>query len=70
MPKRYFQVTPETGWFTPQRKDYHLACCDCGLVHRVDHRIKDGHIQWRFHFAKRSTAAVRRGKHSFTKTIK
>jgi len=29
-------------WIQPQRKNYYLECCDCGLTHRLDFRlIKD-----------------------------
>jgi hypothetical protein len=42
---RYEQVW-DGQWFTlPDEWD--LACCDCGLVHKVKSRIKDGVIQIR-----------------------
>lgn len=25
----------------------HTECCDCGLVHREEFRVVDGHIEWR-----------------------
>lgn len=31
------------SWVRPVRKDYKLACCDCGLVHTINFRlIKQG----------------------------
>lgn len=30
----------ETGEWVPWLKDVDLACCDCGLVHRVTWRLK------------------------------
>lgn len=26
-------------WVQPVRKGYRMACCDCGLVHRIDFRL-------------------------------
>ena len=49
-------------WFRPQRKDFKLACCDCGLVHTINFRIINRHIELQFIRDKRSTAAVRRKK--------
>ena len=52
-------------WVTPKRKFYKAACCDCGLVHRVELRLvttPNGgkQIQWRMFRDNRATAAVRR----------
>lgn len=31
------------GWVMPSKRGYHLACCDCGLVHRMDFDVvEDG----------------------------
>ena len=36
-----YQV-PEGEWVQPKRKYYHMKCCDCGLVHKIEFRlIKD-----------------------------
>jgi len=37
-------------------------CCDCGLVHVIDFRILNGHIQLRARRHERSTAVARRNK--------
>lgn len=47
-------------WIQPVRRNYKLACCDCGLCHRVDFRIKSGRVQFRAVRNSRSTAAKRR----------
>ena len=47
-------------WIQPLRRGYRLACCDCGLVHRIDLRIVRGRIQYRATRAPRSTAMMRR----------
>ena len=34
-------------WVQPVRRGYLLACCDCGLVHRMNFRINGGRTQFR-----------------------
>ena len=34
-------------WIRPTRKNYFIKCCDCGLEHRIDFRIKNRHIEFR-----------------------
>lgn len=36
--KSYQRVAPGE-WVQPVRKGYGLACCDCGLVHKIDFRL-------------------------------
>ena len=50
------------AWVQPIRRGYKMACCDCGLVHRMDFRIYGRHIQFRAFRENRSTALVRRHK--------
>lgn len=50
------------GWVTPVRKGYRMQCCDCGLVHAIDFRVKDGKIQFRVERHFRATAGVRAGR--------
>ena len=59
--------SPKFGeWVQPARRGYHLACCDCGLVHVIDFRlIKNPHglgkkIQLRYCLNERSTGQMRR----------
>lgn len=49
-----------TDWLQPVRRGYKLACCDCGLVHTMDFRVKDGRVQFRAARNNRSTALRRR----------
>ena len=58
---------PEAGqWVQPIRRRYKLACCDCGLVHRMDFRLVTNDrgpgkkIQFRAYRDERATAAMRR----------
>jgi len=30
----------EDGWFEPIRKGYKFMCCDCGLVHTVNFKLR------------------------------
>lgn len=47
-------------WIQPVRRGYKMACCDCGLVHRMDFRVYRGRAQFMVWPAKRETAMVRR----------
>lgn len=40
--------------------DHRIACCDCGLVHRVWARVRDGEIEFKAVRDNRATAAKRR----------
>lgn len=61
---------PKDGeWVQPVRKGYKMCCCDCGLVHNVDFRVKDGCIQFRVSRNARSTALVRRHNNITVKQV-
>lgn len=47
-------------WVQPSAHDYRLQCCDCGLVHTLDFRIRKGRVQYRARRNNRATSAVRR----------
>lgn len=52
---------PQNGeWIQPILRGYRLGCCDCGLVHQVDFRIKNRKIQFRVFRLNRATAMMRR----------
>jgi hypothetical protein len=52
---------PDPGeWIRPKPVGYKLACCDCGLVHRYDFAIVDGHVEFRVWPANRETGQIRR----------
>lgn len=56
---------PKAGeWVRPIKRGYKLACCDCGLVHRMDFaHIKYGSgrkVIFRAWRDERATAAMRR----------
>lgn len=56
----HYQDVREGEWITPRRRDYRMQCCDCGLVHRIDIRVRHGRVQYRVFPHRRATAAVRR----------
>ena len=57
--KRYYR--PQEGeWVQPVRRGYKMSCCDCGLVHNLDFRIRGGRVQFRAFRNNRSTGNVRR----------
>lgn len=59
--KRYPKV--EDGeWVQPVTTGYGMACCDCGLVHRLNFRIHEGHIQFQASRDNRATGQIRRSR--------
>jgi len=56
---KYPQVY-EGEWEYPVRKGYKLQCCDCGLVHTFDFRLRNGKIEYRVYRDNRATGQVRR----------
>lgn len=55
-----FKRPKEGEWIQPTRNGYKLCCCDCGLVHRLDFRVRQRHVQFRVFREARSTGQVRR----------
>lgn len=57
---RYTQVV-DGEWVapTPQR-GHKMACCDCGLIHRMDFRVRGGKVEFRAFRDARATAVRRR----------
>lgn len=48
-----------TGWIQPIKRGYIMACCDCGLCHRLDFRVHRGRAQFRAQRAPRYTSRER-----------
>ena len=42
------------------KHDFGFACCDCGLVHRIEFRVVDGEIQMKTRRDNHATANTRR----------
>lgn len=58
---KYEDVTGDQ-WWPIARRGNKVACCDCGLVHTVDCRLKGKTVEVRFARDERATAGIRRGK--------
>ena len=54
-------------WVEPPMEGYLMACCDCGLVHKLNFRIVNGRVQLQAFRHNRSTAQKRR--HLKTKIV-
>ena len=48
------------AWIYPKRKGYQLACCDCGLVHTVNFRIRKGKTQFQLFRDEHATRQLRK----------
>lgn len=55
-----YETPGEGEWVQPVREGYKMQCCDCGLVHRVDFRIREGRVQFRVFRDSRATGQIRR----------
>jgi len=57
-----YEVLEAGVWFWPKKRGFKLGCCDCGLVHKTDYRIKNGHVEFRVFRDNRATGQIRRHK--------
>lgn len=55
----------DNEWFNVRRKDEVICCCDCGLTHRLDFRIRGNKIQMK---AARDKALTEQRRKSQIKT--
>jgi hypothetical protein len=59
---KYTQIN-DGEWFEPKpQRGHKMACCDCGLIHTMNFRVKDGKVQIQATRDNRATANRRRGK--------
>jgi hypothetical protein len=47
-------------WFPVRRRGWRMACCDCGLCHVVNFRVRNGELQMQVFTDRRATARRRR----------
>ena len=59
-----------TRWVQPIRKGYKMVCCDCGLVHDMNSRVKNGRVQFQMKRNNRSTALTRRWDRKRAETLR
>ena len=55
-----YETPKEDEWVQPVEDGYKMACCDCGLVHELDFRVRYGRAQFRVRRNNRSTGQIRR----------
>ena len=55
-----YKAAKDGEWIQPVRNGYLMACCDCGLVHEINFRVKKRKIQFQATRDNRKTAAKRR----------
>ena len=56
----FYRPTSDYEWIWPQRRGWKMRCCDCGLVHVMNFRIKNNHIEVQAIRDKRATSQSRR----------
>ena len=56
---KYYTVT-DGEWIRPRMRKHRLRCCSCKLVHVVNFRIVDGHVEFQATQDNRATAVARR----------
>lgn len=59
MAKSAYEQVEEGEWYTPSAK-HKERCCDCGLTHRSEYRVRGGQIEIRVWRDERATANARR----------
>jgi hypothetical protein len=61
---------PKPGeWVQPVEHGYKMACCDCGLVHKIDFRVENGRVQFRVVRDNRATGQIRRHQNITVRTV-
>lgn len=64
-PRKYTQIYAETKngwshWRSPIFRGHRCQCCDCGLVHEYDFRIRNGRVEMRSRRDEAETKRVRK----------
>jgi hypothetical protein len=57
---RRFTQAYDGEWIQPRKEDYKITCCDCGLVHSMEFRMRNGNVQFRPTRDNRATGQRRR----------
>jgi len=55
-----YEKPQEGEWVTPIKTGYKLACCDCGLVHKINFRVSNGKVKFQVFRDNRATGQMRR----------
>ncbi len=54
-----YKQTIDGDWVRPIRKGYRVACCDCGLVHVINIRVRKNLVEYQVFRDNRATARRR-----------
>lgn len=66
----YGRAARNGEWIEPKPQRIHyIRCCDCGLTHRFEFRVRGGKIQFRAWRDERRTAGTRRRKRAAIKGV-
>ena len=57
--REYYHVT-DGEWIQVPMRNYKEQCCDCGLIHRMNFRIKDGRVEIQTFRDGRATSGARK----------
>ena len=58
----YYEDVKAGKWVQPIRMGYSMCCYDCGLVHKLNFRIRAGRAQLQAYRDNRATMQARRRK--------
>jgi hypothetical protein len=58
--KKPYKYHKPGEWIRPIRRGYKLACCDCGLVHVINFRVRKRHVEFQTKRDDRATGQIRR----------
>lgn len=47
-------------WEKPVHRGYYLSCCECGLTHRFNFRVRNRMVEFQVFRCPRATAAFRK----------
>ena len=56
---KYYQQE-DHKWIRPVKENFKCKCCDCGLVHTINFRIKNKQIEFQAIRDNRATSQIRR----------
>ena len=56
---KYYHVS-DGEWIAVPRRGYREQCCDCGLIHRLNFRLREGRIEIQAFRDGRATSGARR----------
>jgi hypothetical protein len=58
-----YQTAMDGEWFPVPRRGERVACCDCGLVHRIKISKRNGKLGIRYWRLPLATGGIRSAKH-------